>query len=104
MRHSRRAVMAERYKLYAKKNIFNSKYLVRNLQIGLLLFVLVVMLIGSVILITTDLKSDEVAATDTKVSVKDALFSNSEEVNVATEEVTTEEMTTADWITQLQRL
>ncbi len=96
MRHSRRAVMAERYKLYAKKNIFNSKYLVRNLQIGLLLFVLVVMFVGSVILITTDSKSDEVAATDTKVSVKDALFSNSEEVNVATEEVTTEEMTTAE--------
>ncbi|MBO5087600.1 MAG: hypothetical protein J6C01_02905, partial [Lachnospiraceae bacterium] len=64
MRHSRRAVMAERYKLYAKKNIFNSKYLVRNLQIGLLLFVLVVMFVGSVILITTDSKSDEVAATD----------------------------------------
>ncbi len=96
MRHSRRAVMAERYKLYAKKNIFNSRYLVRNLQIGLLLFVLVVMFVGSVILITTDSKSDEVAAADTKVSVKDALFSNSEEVNVATEEATIEEMTTAE--------
>ena len=96
MRHSRRAVMAERYKLYAKKNIFNSKYLVRNLQIGLLLFVLVVMVIGSVVLITAEPKSDKVAATDTKVSVKDALFSNTEEVSVATEESTTEETTTAE--------
>ncbi len=96
MRHSRRAVMAERYKLYAKKNIFNSRYLVRNLQIGLLLFVLVAMVIGSVVLITSEPESEKVTVADTKTSVKDALFSNSEEAKTVTEEVTTEKVTTAE--------
>ncbi len=93
MRHSRRAVMAERYKLYAKKNILNSRYLVRNLQIGLLVFVLVAMLVGTVVLVNTDSK-EEVVVADAQVSVKDALFGNGEESNVATEEVT-EQQTTA---------
>lgn len=93
MRHSRRAVMAERYKLYAKKNILNSRYLVRNLQIGLLVFVLMAMFVGTVVLVSTDSK-EEVVVADAKVSVKDALFGNSEECNVVTEEVT-EQQTTA---------
>lgn len=93
MRHSRRAVMAERYKLYAKKNILNSRYLVRNLQIGLLVFVLMAMLVGTVALVSADSK-EEVVVADVKVSVKDALFGNSEESNVITEEVI-EQQTTA---------
>lgn len=93
MRHSRRAVMAERYKLYAKKNILNSRYLVRNLQIGLLVFVVMAMLIGTVVLVNTDASKGKVATADMKVSVKDALFGNSEESESATEEVVTEQQT-----------
>ncbi len=93
MRHSRRAVMAERYKLYAKKNIFNSRYLVRNLQIGLLVFVFVAMLVGTVVLLATGTKEDVMVA-DAKVSMKEALFSSTEEV-AATEDATTQETTTA---------
>ena len=33
MRHNRRAVMTERYKLYMRKNIFNGRYFVRNMQL-----------------------------------------------------------------------
>ncbi len=98
MRHSRRAVMAERYKLYAKKNIFNSRYLVRNLQIGLLAFVLMAMLVGTVVLVNTDSK-EEVVVADAKVSMKDALFGNSEESDVTSEEVT-EQQTTAEEATE----
>ncbi len=92
MRHSRRAVMAERYKLYAKKNILNSRYLVRNLQIGLLVLVFVAMFVGTVVLLCTGAE-EEVVVAETKVSVKDALFSNDMEQKVvakATEEVTEE--------------
>lgn len=98
MRHSRRAVMAERYKLYAKKNIFNGRYLVRNLQIGLLLVVLVAMVVGSVVLISSDAKSEEVAVADAKTSVKDALFSNTEELveETVTEQEVTEEAAETD--------
>ena len=95
MRHSRRAVMAERYKLYAKKNILNSRYLVRNLQIGLLVFVLVAMLVGSVVLMNTAPK-EEVVVAQTKTSVKDALFGNSEESKVATEQATEQETTATE--------
>lgn len=98
MRHSRRAVMAERYKLYAKKNIFNSRYMVRNIQIGLFVFVLVAMLVGTVVLVGTG-SDNEVVVADTKMSMKDALFGNSEESNVATEEVT-EQQTTATEATE----
>lgn len=94
MRHSRRAVMAERYKLYAKKNIFNGRYLVRNLQIGLLLVVLVALVFGSVVLISSDSNSEEVTIADAKTSVKDALFSNTEEL--VTEEDITEQSVTED--------
>lgn len=96
MRHSRRAVMAERYKLYAKKNILNSRYFVRNMQIGLLVFVFVSMLIGTLAVMCSS-SEDEAVVANTKVSVKEALFSNSEQGNVVTEEVTTEEeITTAE--------
>lgn len=90
MRHSRRAVMAERYKLYAKKNILNSRYFVRNLQVGIVAFVLFVMVVGMVVVVSTAPKEEKIVA-DTKISVKDALFGNSEETT-ATEEVTEQEI------------
>lgn len=94
MRHSRRAVMAERYKLYAKKNILNSRYLVRNVQISLIVLVVVAMVVGTTMLVSMDASRGEVALVDTKVSVKDALFDNTETIEKATEEVTTEEQNT----------
>lgn len=96
MRHSRRAVMTERYKLYAKKNILNSRYLVRNVQISLLVLVVVAMIIGTIMLINTDVSQGEVTLVDTKVSVKDALFNNTEDVKRTTEAVTTEQQITTD--------
>ena len=92
MRHSRRAVMAERYKLYAKKNIFNSRYLVRNVQIGLAVIILMATVVGAIVLICSE-ADEEVVATDTKVSVKEALFSNSEERKSVQKEGTSEQTT-----------
>ena len=102
MRHSRRAVMAERYKLYAKKNILNSRYLVRNVQISLLVLVVVAMVVGTTMLVSMDDSRGEVALVDTKVSVKDALFDNTETIKRTTEELTTEELTTEEVTTEEQ--
>ena len=96
MRHSRRAVMAERYKLYMKKNVLNGKYFVRNLQIVIVLALVSAMVFGGILLVNSDAGEK---VTNTKVSVKDALFGNSEESKVVaknTEETTenvTEEVT-----------
>lgn len=108
MRHNRRAVMTERYKLYMKKHIFNGRYFVRNMQIFICTVVVTALVIGCLVLGHSG--SDDVVTADTSVSVKDALFGNSEEVNqvtktpaaeenteavdVADEEVTTEEAST----------
>lgn len=98
MRHSRRAVMAERYKLYAKKNIFNSRYLVRNLQIGMLALVMIALIIGTVVLITSDSPKEKVVVNKgnkkATVSVKDALFSNQEATTETEEVFIKEEQTT----------
>ncbi len=100
MRHSRRAVMAERYKLYAKKNIFNSRYLVRNIQVGMLAFVMIAMLIGTIVLITSGSEKEKVVAKKTNkkntVSVKDALFSNVDTTAESTKAETTEVTTTEE--------
>lgn len=83
MRHSRRAVMSEHYKLYMRKNIFNGRYIVRNLQIALCVFAILVLVIVTGFLVCTDQsqKKDQVVVhEDTKV--KQALFVNSEEKNV----------------------
>ncbi len=90
MRHSRRAVMAERYKLYAQKNILNSRYLVRNIQVGIVAFVLLVMVVGMVVVVSSTPKEEKVVA-ETKISVKDALFGNSEEATT-TEKVTEQDI------------
>ena len=50
MRHNRRAVMTERYKLYMRKNIFNGRYFVRNMQIALCAIVLIALVVGGIIL------------------------------------------------------
>ena len=92
MRHSRRAVMAERHKLYMKKNVFNSRYRIRNIEIGLCLLTLVALLIGGVVLAVTGSDTEsEADVTGMKESVKEALFGNGEEVNSVTRESNLEE-------------
>ncbi|MGN0155059.1 MAG: SH3 domain-containing protein [Lachnospiraceae bacterium] len=94
MRHNRRAVMTERYKLYMKKNIFNGRYFVRNLQIGICIILAVVLAVGAVVLVNTDDSSD-IADAGTRVSAKEALFGNSEvaeHTDVASNDVTTAEI------------
>lgn len=94
MRHNRRAVMTERYKLYMKKNIFNSRYFVRNLQIGICIILAVVLAVGAFALVNTDDSSD-IADAGIRVSAKEALFGNSEvakNTEVAANDVTTTEI------------
>lgn len=77
MRHNRKAVMAERYKLYLRKHIFNGKYFMRNMQ----LFVCIVLMAGvmtcAVALNGAD--KDKVVPANAKVSAKDALFGTEQE-------------------------
>ncbi|MCM1157466.1 MAG: SH3 domain-containing protein [Bacteroidales bacterium] len=93
MRHSRRAVMAERYKLYIRKNIFNGRYFVRNLQLGICILVVAGVLAGGIVLVNaTEPQSEKKAA---EVSVKEALFGNSEENETVLDEQATEEKSEA---------
>lgn len=101
MRHNRRAVMAERYKLYMRKHIFNGRYFVRNLQIFVCVIVITALVIGGVTLGHSG--SDDVVEANATVSMKDALFGNSGEEKSAakadtsekdTEKVTEENVTT----------
>lgn len=94
MRHSRKAVMTERYKLYMKKHIFNGRYFVRNMQILICTIVITALVIGGLAL--GHIEPDEVVATNAAVDAKDALLGNSEEVKTvqkkeATESTVTEE-------------
>lgn len=77
MRHNRKAVMAERYKLYLRKNIFNGKYFVRNVQI----FVCMILAAGimTCVFAANGVKEDEVVSVDADVSVKEALFGTEQE-------------------------
>lgn len=77
MRHNRRAVMTEQYKLYMKKHIFNGRYFVRNLQIFMCVVVVTALVIGGFMLGNSE--PDKTASADISVDVKDALFGNSEE-------------------------
>lgn len=96
MRHNRRAVMTERYKLYMKKNIFNGRYFVRNMQIALCAIILIGLVIGGIVLANSGTSSKKDLAKGNHVSALDALFGNSEETTQATEtEVTTEEVQVA---------
>lgn len=89
MRHSRRAVMAERYKLYMKKNIFNGRYLVRNIQILVCAVLVIALVVGTVVLSFSHKEQDVVAA---GAGVKEALFGNTEEEKVVTKKRDTEEI------------
>lgn len=92
MRHSRRTVMTERYKLYMKKNILNSRYFVRNLQIMICIVAVIALLAGGVVLSGSNKGADTVSA-NANVSVKEALFGNSEEEKTVTKTKDTEEVT-----------
>lgn len=97
MRHSRKAVMKEHYKLYLKKNIFNGRYFVRNVQIGLCLILVMALVIG--VIVAVHMPKDKTVQTSAEISVKDALFGNSEEENVITKAedlALTEEMNPAE--------
>lgn len=78
MRHSRKTVMAERYKIYLKKNILNGKYFKRNLEIAVC-FVAVVALVIGLVAVGSVASEEEVITADASVSIKDALFGNSED-------------------------
>lgn len=96
MRHSRKAVMTERYKLYMKKHIFNGRYFVRNIQIGVGFVLLMALVIG--VVSAGHSSEKETVTASAQVSVKDALFGNSEDETVAVraEEKSTEAVAEAD--------
>ena len=72
MRHNRKAVMAERYKLYMKKNFLNGRYLVRNIQIGIAMFLVLALVMGLTAIV--HLSNHGAISTKASVSVKEALF------------------------------
>lgn len=94
MRHSRRNVMAEQYKLYIRKNIFNGRYFVRNIQIGFCIILALAVLIASITLIKGSNTSTSTNKSVTKisdgVSVKEALFGSTETLNKEVASVDTE--------------
>lgn len=90
MRHSRRAVMAERYKLYMKKNVLNGKYFVRNLQIGICTIAVGALVAGAVAVSHFE-QGDGQTAANAGNSVKEALFGRVEEEYEVTKEPDTEE-------------
>lgn len=77
MRHNRRAVMAEQYKLYMRKNIFNGRYFVRNMQLVIGFIIAVAVLFGAVLLIKGK-NNTEVSGGANKISAREALFGNSD--------------------------
>lgn len=79
MRHSRRTVMSEHYSLYLKKNIFNGKYIIRNIQVFICTVVFFALIIALAFLGTSNQKVQE--SVQVEQSVKQVLFSNSEEKN-----------------------
>lgn len=77
MRHNRRAVMAEQYKLYIRKNIFNGRYFVRNMQLVIGFIITLAVLFGAVLLIK-DKNNTEVSGDNNKISAREALFGSSD--------------------------
>lgn len=76
MRHSRREVMSEHYRLYMRKHIFNSRYLVRNIQLAVCVLVLAVMAVLALCIVVKGDSSSKKSVTE---HVQNALFANSEE-------------------------
>ncbi len=75
MRHSRRRVMKEHYKLYMRKHILNGRYFQRNLQVVMCMVLVVALTVGCVTVGKTIGSSD---GSNHEVSVKEALFGNNE--------------------------
>ena len=106
MRHNRRAVMAEHYKLYLKKNIFNGRYFVRNVQIVFCALIVFALLFTVVALSGNDKEAKKTAGANKKISVKEALFGNNEvtesEITSSTEAVVavSEEVATMEATTE----
>ena len=78
MRHNRRAVMAEQYKLYMKKNIFNGRYFVRNIQLVIGMIITIAVLLGVIFLIKDKNDSGKAVDSETEISAKEALFGSSD--------------------------
>lgn len=101
MRHNRRAVMAEQYKLYMKRNILNGKYFVRNIQILMCVITTVLVICGVIFLINN--KNDSGKASGNQISVKDALFGSNDVTEAeitATTEVKEESVSTEEAVTE----
>lgn len=75
MRHSRKRVMKEHYKLYMKKHIFNGRYFQRNLQIVMCMVLVVALTAGCIVI---GKSADTGSASDQAVDVREALFGNNE--------------------------
>ena len=88
MRHNRKAVMAERYKLYMKKNFLNGRYLVRNIQIGIAMFLVLALVMGLTAIV--HLSNHGAISTKASVSVKEALFGVEEQKVSESEDVVSE--------------
>ncbi len=94
MRHSRRAVMTEHYKLYLKKNIFNGRYFVRNVQIGICTAAVGLLVAGAAGVATLGNAS---GATEARNTVKEALFGTAEDTE-STEAVMAAENTLVETV------
>ncbi|MCR5701448.1 MAG: SH3 domain-containing protein [Lachnospiraceae bacterium] len=81
MRHNRKAVMAEQYKLYMKKNIFNGRYFVRNMQIGACVLLTILVVAVTVVLLNTKDDVKKTASKTSEIDAKDALFGNDADAN-----------------------
>ena len=90
MRHSRRAVMAEQYKLYIRRNIFNGKYFVRNIEIAFCVIVAIAVAVGTIVLINTQNTGKETAGKATEISAKEALFGSNDVTEAEITAATTE--------------
>ena len=84
MRHNRKFVMKEQYQLYMKKNFFNGRYFTRNIQLVCCFVVTIALILGIVGISSKEETSAEGVA---EVSVKEALFGNSEENNESESDV-----------------
>ena len=79
MRHNRRAVMAERHRLYMKRNVLNGKYFVRNVQIALGIIITLAVIIGAGFLVKSKGGFKNSSDKDgIQINAKDALFGNND--------------------------
>lgn len=103
MRHNRKAVMKEQYVLYMKKNVFNGRYFVRNLQIAVCAIAVIALLAGVIALSGLGKETDTVEAS-VNVSVKQALFGSSEDEKTVAKVMTSTEETTAAKVTVVENV